>query len=354
MLDGGIRTDWRRCAWAATLATWLSFPVLASSQSAPPLPGPSLQDGLVPPTLPLEPVEPEPEFAAPTTLDRVGRVVAPVEIDGRGPFRFILDTGANRSAISQRTAQRLLLPLDLDAAVSVHGMTGTAVMPTTLVRTLRAGDLVFENQRLPVLPDGVFADVDGILGIDCLQEARVEIDFARDRVTIRRSPSRRAAAGRLVVPADLRHGGLLLVQGRVGRVRVKAILDTGAERSLGNEALRAALAAQKREPDTLFVHTVMGATPQLALGTAFVAPAIDLGGARLTNLTVTFGDLHVFNVWSLLGEPALVIGMDLLGTLENFSVDYPRREFHLKTREAPGGRSRACNDTDCRLWMSGG
>jgi hypothetical protein len=45
---------------------------------------------------------------------------------------------------------------------------------------------------------------------------------------------------------------------------------------------------------------------------------------------VTFGDFHVFKVWSLLDEPALVIGMDVLGTLSEFSIDYPRREFQLK------------------------
>ena len=45
------------------------------------------------------PEEGTPEFATPTTLDRAGRIVAPVEINGRGPFRFILDTGANRSAM---------------------------------------------------------------------------------------------------------------------------------------------------------------------------------------------------------------------------------------------------------------
>ena len=42
----------------------------------------------------------QPEYATPTRLDRVGRVVTPVVINGRGPFRFVLDTGANRSVLS--------------------------------------------------------------------------------------------------------------------------------------------------------------------------------------------------------------------------------------------------------------
>lgn len=289
---------------------------------------------IVPPVLaipaPAAPVpEPGPEYATRTTLDRIGRIVAPVEINGR-EFRFVLDTGANRSAMSAATAEALALVPAEGAVVSVHGVTGSATLPVVVVASLRAGALLFENQVMPVLPSAVFAGTDGILGVDCLQDARVEVDFGRDRVTIGRSSGRRAPRGYLVVPAWLQHGGLLLVDGEVGRVPVKAILDTGAERSLGNEALREALALRARRPQESVATTVIGATPQLAEGLSFEAPAIDIGGARLNNLTVTFGDMHVFGIWSLLEEPALLVGMDLLGTLEKFVVDYSRREFHLK------------------------
>jgi len=300
------------------------------------------------------PEEGAPEFATPTTLDRAGRIVAPVEINGRGPFRFILDTGANRSAMSAATAEALGLVPDADAKMSVHGITGSAVLPVVKVQTFRAGDLVFEHQRLPVLPSAVFGGVDGILGIDCLQFARVEVDFERDSVTIRRSTGKRAPSGYLVVPARLRHGGLLLVDGKVGKVSVQAIVDTGAERSLGNEALREALVLRSRDPQEGVATTVIGATPQLAEGTSFVAPAIAIGGARLTNLTVTFSDLHVFKVWSLLDEPAILIGMDLLGTMQQFVVDYRRREFHFKTWPADRPGNRRCIDVGCRIWTSGG
>jgi predicted aspartyl protease len=149
------------------------------------------------------------------------------------------------------------------------------------------------------------------------------------------------------VRARLQSGGLLLVDGQVGRVPVKAIVDTGAERSLGNEALRMALVDGARRPHQMVATTVIGATPQVAQGLSFQAPTIDIGGARLNNLTVTFSDLHVFSLWSLLDEPAILIGMDLLGTLEQFVVDYSRHEFHLKP--VPSGRPmlRRCGGIEC-------
>jgi predicted aspartyl protease len=266
----------------------------------------------------------EAEYAVPTTLDGAGRVVADVHVGSTGPFRFIVDTGANRSAISELTAQRL--GAQAAEQTVVHGITGSAVMPQVRVDEFRVGELRFPEQRLAILPDAVFGGLDGILGIDALQDARLEIDFANDKVIVRRS-GRSNPEGRTVIRASVRHKGLLMVPARVGRVSVQAIIDTGAERSLGNEALLAAL--QNRRPDAYatMVSTVVGATAQVATGLSLRAPPIDLGGARVGNLLVTFGDFHVFKVWSLLDEPALVLGMDVLGTLPEFTIDYPRREF---------------------------
>src|SRR5579863_4022776 len=45
--------------------------------------------------------EPVPLYAIPTLHDQVGRIVAAVTINGRGPFRFMLDTGCNRTVLAQ-------------------------------------------------------------------------------------------------------------------------------------------------------------------------------------------------------------------------------------------------------------
>src|SRR5580658_5009105 len=55
---------------------------------------------------------PEPRFVAPTHRDQIGRIWAPVWINGKGPFRLVLDTGANHSGITSRVAELLDIPLD--------------------------------------------------------------------------------------------------------------------------------------------------------------------------------------------------------------------------------------------------
>ena len=288
----------------------------------------------------------EPLYAAPTRLDRVGRVLAAVEINGQGPFRFIVDTGANRSAIAPATVAKLGLVLRAEDSVDVHGVTGSAQMPSVTVDSMQVGEIVLRRPVLPVLSSAVFAGADGILGNEALGDARIEVDFADDRVTIAPSIGRRVRSDALVVPVRLEHGGLLMTTGRMGRVPVHVVVDTGAERTIGNKPLRDAL-LQSIRADHTTPATVLGATPAVATGVTFLAPALTFGQVRLHNLPITFGDLHVFEVWGLADEPAVVIGMDMIGTLRWFAVDYRRREMQLSTYQGIVPNVRKCGPNEC-------
>jgi hypothetical protein len=279
------------------------------------------------------PADDGPLYAAPTTLDRVGRVLAPVTVDGQGPFRFIVDTGATRSALSPRLVARLGLPTDRSPPVRMQGVTGEAVVPTVRIGRLEAGSLRLRDQDLPVLEPQVFAQADGILGVEGMSGNRLDIDFIADRVTIRRSRAERAEPGFLVVPVQRRAGGLLIVDARIGRVRGRAIIDTGAERTLGNPELQRRLAQQPGSDGEAGRPTqVYGATAAVTSGESRIAPAIRIGEASLDNLEITFADLHVFRYWKLDQVPALMIGMDLLGVVARLVVDYRRAEIHIGYR----------------------
>ena len=147
-------------------------------------------------------------YAAPTRPDRVGRMLAAVEVNGSGPYRFIIDLGANRSVLSARLAAQLGLDATGAATVQVHGVTGSAIVPMALVDELRVGHLVLQDQSMPVLGGQVFADADGILGVDGLQQSRIEVDFRNDSVRIGASDRRRAPHGYLTVPARTMYQGL--------------------------------------------------------------------------------------------------------------------------------------------------
>ncbi|MFO1394371.1 MAG: retroviral-like aspartic protease family protein [Steroidobacteraceae bacterium] len=323
---------------AVAPGAWAQAPLPAAPPTAPPA-------DRAPAPAAAAPGTPGPLYAAPTREDRSGRIHAAVYINGQGPYRFIVDTGANSSALAPGIAEQLALP-PAPVMVEVHGVTGTEMLPAVEVQSLRAGDIVLPPAALPVLTGDIFDHADGILGVAGIQQMRMDVDFVRDRVEIAPSAGRRAPPGYLTVPASLWQGGLLLVNGRVGSVPTKVIIDTGAERTIGNLQLRAALiegSSRGEEAGT----TVIGATSDVGEGTYFTVPKIWIGPARLIDLPVTFGDLHVFELWGLTAEPALVVGMDVLGRLERFVVDYRRQEFQMKAKGQHGVGIRRCTPSTC-------
>lgn len=268
---------------------------------------------------------PEPRFVAPTRRDRIGRIWAPVMIDGHGPFRLVLDTGASRSAITARVAAALGLTPDFSLPVLVRGVTGTAVVPTVHVDSLRVGDLELLSVKVPIIADAL-GGAEGVLGTDGFADKRIDIDFLHDRISIARSHGRSAPIGFVTLSLERSEPGLLMVAGSVDQVRLHAIIDTGAQRSIGNEALRAALLSRHAQgtPDQ-----IIDVTTAVHVGQMFISPPIVLGGIQIRGARITYGEVPIFAHWHLTDEPTLVIGMDALGFLDALVIDYRLREVQL-------------------------
>src|SRR6202000_1887346 len=97
----------------------------------------------------------EPRYVAPTRRDQIGRIWAPVMINGRGPFRLVLDTGATHSGVTALVALALGLPTDKSPPVIMRGVTGFATVPTIRVDSLSVGDLSVDQPLLPIVPDAL-------------------------------------------------------------------------------------------------------------------------------------------------------------------------------------------------------
>ena len=274
---------------------------------------------------------PEPQFVAPTNRDGIGRIWAPVLIDGKGPYRLVLDTGANHTAVTARTAQSLGVPTATEASARVTGFTGAAVVPTIHVDSIEIGDFALGAASLPVLAD-VFGGADGVLSLSGMTRERIFADFAHDRLEIARSHRERAPADFNVVPLRM-VGGLPMTSVRVGGVLTKAIIDTGAQRSVGNLALRAALARDK--PTAPVREEIIGVTLDAQSGDRLPSPDIQLGRVSIHGMNIVFGDMYMFQHWNLTREPTLAIGMDLLGSFDVVIIDYAQLEMQVRLRESP-------------------
>jgi predicted aspartyl protease len=256
--------------------------------------------------------------------------VAPVLINGQGPFRLVVDTGANHTTISPALAKTLgLVPRD-SSMVMLNGVTGAEEVPVVTLDRLQAGDLVVTGARAPVVQTDIMAGTDGIRGVAGLRKERVLVDFLNDRITISRSTKIRHEAQMLRIPAVRVDGGLLMVIATVGHTRVRAVIDTGAERSLGNLALQTALRNRNQlEPPRPTV--VFGTTTAVSNGEVRGVPTVRLGNATIGDMNLVFGDFHIFKAWGLEGPPAMLIGMDVLGTVKRLVIDFERGEVYVQS-----------------------
>jgi hypothetical protein len=272
---------------------------------------------------------PEPLFAAPTRLDRIGRVMTTVMVNGKGPFRFVIDTGASRSTLAPHLARSLNLKHSVGKNVMLNGVTGAAEVPTVAVDTLEIGALKFSDQNLPVIFTSIMGNADGILGVAGFKDQRIDVDFKRDRVSVLESNGRRPHFSMVTARAHRTTTGLMIVDVRVGRrIKARAVIDTGAERSLGNLALQSEINKGKKKGGSVGA-VVHGATPDIADGEVQQIREARIGDMTLTNLEVIFADFHVFKLWGLDKEPALLLGMDMLGVLDRLVIDYRRNEVSM-------------------------
>lgn len=292
--------------------------------------------------------QPEPSAATrlETAFDEALRMTVPVRLGGRGPFQFVVDTGANRTVVGIETAARCSLLGDGTAAV--HGIAGVQPAPLVKVPVLRVGSVQSRNLSLPTLPkDSLGAD--GLLGIDVLKGRRIDLNFAANTFQISASGSGPSLerghdtripdpARGIVVPAQYRSGQLVIFDADVDGIPVRAFLDSGAQITCGNLALREALVT--RSPgyaDRMMSTHLISATGQTSEASLALLPQLRLGGIGLNSIRAAFAPLHIFSLWGLNDRPAMLVGIDVLRNFDSVTLDFGRREVtFVRVRRARG------------------
>jgi predicted aspartyl protease len=269
-------------------------------------------------------------YSESTRPDDLGRIVVPVTLNGEGPFFFMLDTGATHTVMAHQTLERLGLIADLERQVLLRGLSGVKPIPTVLVRSMQAGSMQFNEVRMPVLDAPILEGVDGVIGNDTLGQHRVTADFTADQILIVDTQGAPAAKTHLVVPFTPLSRAPVMVDAIVGGVRARAIIDTGGADTLGNVALLRALRRQVRGNYKVLAPTgITDVTDTTQQALLMSVKRLTFGPVEFDNLRVSFGHYSIFDRWGVNDRPTLLIGMDALGLLSGFVIDYQRKELHI-------------------------
>lgn len=151
-----------------------------------------------------------------------GAVLVPVEIDGRGPFTFLLDTGSSHTVLAGELAGRLTLPVV--AKARVLSAAGAEMGLVVSVRRMDVGTAGVEGLLPSVVSLARLRDrepgIEGVLGQDFLAQFDYTLDYRRKRLLWRADPADtplrlplvRVAERQLVqLPGDRRHAPARLV-----------------------------------------------------------------------------------------------------------------------------------------------
>lgn len=295
---------------AAGVASSLAFPALAQPAATP--------------AEPEAPPADEPPTSVGTSEGRSEHLMAPVSINGQGPFNFLIDTGANISCVAERVSQDLVL--ERTSPAKVHTVTGVRMRPRVLIDNLQVGSRSQRRVKTPSLNIRE-AGYDGVLGVNWLKGQRLILDFKKQSMEITRSRAEESEQGSVVVPARRRSGQLTIVDADLGGKKISALIDTGAQISVCNAALRALAAEQDRttaaleKPRSIEMETLMG---EPFTGEMITLPFVRLGGLQLGAVPVVHADVYIFKIWDLVKTPTIVLGMDLLRQFDMVALDYGR------------------------------
>ena len=290
-------------------------------------------------TLPASAQQAEPD--APTEIldylpDESSRMTVPVNIGASGPYRFLVDTGSERTVIARELAQSL--GLGAGTTATVHSLTEVGAIRTALIPALVVGRRTVANIHAPML-ERRHLGAEGMLGVDSLQSHRVTFDFGRRQMQLTRSrtPEIDWPAGAIVVIGRRLHGRLVLFDVDVDGIRIRAVVDTGAEVTIGNSALRRSLErrALLRPTIPVVLYSVTGGR---MTADATQVGRIRIGGIGVHDMPIAFADVRPFRKLGLGDRPALLLGMDVLQLFDLVSIDFANRQVRLlPLSEAPRG-----------------
>ena len=316
-----IAPDWRNDAGmsllsVAAVAVMIAAP-LPEQPPAPLIPPASIDDSL------------EVTGESMAAEERRTRLFIDVKVNDQGPFRFLVDSGADRSVVSLALAERLKLPLG--DVKRVQGMAGAMLVPTVFIDSLALGSSVIEGISAPAL-SGRDLGADGLIGIDALADQRLLLDFEAKTITVqdsrRPSPS---VEGEIVVTARRRKGQLIITQAAVGDTPVSAVIDTGSEITLGNLALQKRFLG-RRAAEALPTVALVSVTGQTLTAHVATLSEVRVGGVVMKNVTIAFADAPPFRLFGLDRKPALFLGSDLLESFQRVSLDFRNRKVRFSLR----------------------
>lgn len=251
----------------------------------------------------------------------------PVMIGDAGPFDFILDTAASRTAITQPLVKALnLTPMVEAEKTVVHGTTGHAVIKRFDSLQLDFGNgYQWETGIIPAL-NSMHTEGKpffGILGSDFFESHAIEIDAIAGKLRMAQTIDEFGVDMTAATPIYEVDQGIWGFDAMLNGNPVTALLDTGARTSIVNTT---ALPLETGTGENIEIH---GASGHTGHGVAVTEQIVAVGKHVWQDLTLNVSNLRVFSHLGLADEPVMVFASDLLFDY-SLIIDYANGRMLLR------------------------
>jgi predicted aspartyl protease len=251
-------------------------------------------------------------------------ILLPVQVNDRGPFDFIFDTGAGTSLLSTHLAKEL----NVRIIGSKDGQSAGGKVSVSLARvdSLAAGDMRLENVDVGIVDLAqigrtVGANVDGDLGYNFLKHFRVTIDYRTCEIRFD-DPRRIESFGRAAkteVPIRLASPAkpLILVDVHAnGRGPFQFAIDTGTSTTAVTPQIAKQLGIAT---SPLGSGTTAGAHVDVTAG---YVTSFQLGGAKIDNMMIVAADFFETLSTAIGARLDGIVGYNFLRNYK-VAIDYP-------------------------------
>ncbi len=279
-------------------------------------------------------------------IERYGRIVVDARVNGQGPFRFAIDTGASISVIFDELSKELALEPVPGKTLLIHGILASGEYPLVNVGRLEVGREAWIEPRVVSLPRDAIAgsSMEGILGLDFLR--RYAVGFSTRERVVRLYPpelvSRRDYRGWTAIPLVPQYVGtsgaaIYVFEMQVNDQKIPAIFDLGA----GVNALNWAAA------NSLGLHPVASKDDTVLSGAIESAPIVAelrieeviTGRVRWRNEQFLVAELEIFDTLERADTPFAILGAELFNQ-RDFIIDFARNRllvrFAMDEADLPG------------------
>jgi len=259
-----------------------------------------------------------------------GKALVMVNVDNRGRYPFMLDTGSEFTVV----LQNLVDQLQLSPAVGKGRTIGTG-NGTVRARAYNIGELFIGNMRMPTpnaiaLPNRKDQSFKGVLGGPLFKDVSAEFNMDDKKLRIYNRGHAFDESEWQKLKGTKIDKTYFTVTITVEGHEIAAFVDTGAERTFINAEASALLGVNDGSRSTTDVG-VTGGGNKTSTAKVFQVASFTLGDHDLESRKLYSADLPFFKSIKLYDKPAAILGMDVLQHF-NFIVDASNARMFLKPR----------------------